>query len=267
MVAKPRSVKTREPALVAYEQPLSERVRTFMRLEFLFDQANHHARGEHAWDSRATLDALLDIQSLLGKGDIRAEVLKEMERQVQVLGKLKHHAEIDSVRLGNILDSLDKLKDRLEAPGEPVGKTLKDSDFLNTLRNRASIPGGTCGFDLPGLHHWLGLPPETRIADLERWLQTLDPLSRSLRLILMLTRESSVPQRLTADAGMYQTQLNSSLPCQLIRILVAPELGVYPEISGGKHRIVVRFMERGGINQRPRQTAEDIHFQMACCQF
>src|SRR5690606_16795561 len=112
-------------------------------------------------------------------------------------------------RLGNILDSLEKLRTRLDGSGAQVGRALKDNEFLAALRQRNTIPGGTCGFDLPSLQHWLSLPADERRSQLARWLQEVDALSRSLRLVLMLLRESSAPQAVRASGGVFQQSLES----------------------------------------------------------
>ena len=39
-------------APLLYEQPLNERMRTFLRLEFLFKQVQYLATKESSWDSR-----------------------------------------------------------------------------------------------------------------------------------------------------------------------------------------------------------------------
>src|SRR5690606_7195008 len=75
---------------------------------------------------------------------------------------------------------------------------LREHEFLNTIRNRTAIPGGTCEFDLPGYHFWLNRPEDDRRRDLERWLDTLEPLRRAIRLILNLIRNSASPSDETA---------------------------------------------------------------------
>ena len=60
---------------VTYEQPLAERMRTFLRLEFLAQQANHHSLQASTWSSRAAIGSLLEILTILGRGDIRGDVL------------------------------------------------------------------------------------------------------------------------------------------------------------------------------------------------
>ena len=46
--------------LVTYEQPLNERMRTFLRLSFLLDQAEFHAQGSSTWQSRAAVATLTE---------------------------------------------------------------------------------------------------------------------------------------------------------------------------------------------------------------
>ena len=41
---------------VVYEQPLNERMRTFLRLDFLYSQALYHNEKGSSWGSRAAVD-------------------------------------------------------------------------------------------------------------------------------------------------------------------------------------------------------------------
>ena len=44
-----------------FEQPLNERMRTFLRLDFLYNQALHHNEMASPWGSRAAMASLIDI--------------------------------------------------------------------------------------------------------------------------------------------------------------------------------------------------------------
>jgi cell division protein ZapD len=94
---------------IIYEQPLNERIRTFLRLESLFAQAAHHLRGTSQWDSRSTLNSMLDILSIFGRTDLKTEVLKELDRHAATLARLQLNPDIDKSRLGQILKDLQKL--------------------------------------------------------------------------------------------------------------------------------------------------------------
>ena len=56
---------------IVYEQPLNERMRAFLRLEFLFRQARHHLNGRTAYETRAALSSLIDVLAILNRGDAR----------------------------------------------------------------------------------------------------------------------------------------------------------------------------------------------------
>ena len=62
--------------MVIYEQPLNERIRTFLRLEHLFDKEDHFLAHISEWDSRASLSLLLDIIDMLARSDIKTELIK-----------------------------------------------------------------------------------------------------------------------------------------------------------------------------------------------
>ena len=63
-----------------YEQPLNERVRTFLRLEYLFDKVYHYLDLPDVWSSRLAVHSVLELNDLLGRSDIKTEVIKELER-------------------------------------------------------------------------------------------------------------------------------------------------------------------------------------------
>ncbi len=61
---------------VRYEQPLTERMRTFLRLEYLYRQLVFHVDRESEWASRAAVASLLDIIAILSRGDVRSDIIK-----------------------------------------------------------------------------------------------------------------------------------------------------------------------------------------------
>lgn len=250
---------------LVFEQPLTERVRTFLRLEFLFSQIEHHAKLAPPWDSRAAIAALLELGALLTRGDVRTEVLKELERCSLFLHRLEGSPEVDGARLQSVLGELDTLRSSMSGNGESLGASLKENEFLNTIRNRTAIPGGTCQFDLPIYHTWLTQPHTRRMRDLDHWLDEFLPLRDAISLLLALTRESALPTREVAEQGMF-LHIFESPACPLVRVLVPATGGVYPEISAGRQRVTIRFLEGNDQNNRPRQTARDIGFKLVCCQ-
>ncbi|HHH35298.1 MAG TPA: cell division protein ZapD [Gammaproteobacteria bacterium] len=251
-------------ATIVYEQPLNERIRTFLRLEFLFRQADHSLHGASPWDSRATVACLIDILNIFGRNDLKNEIIKELERQAANLAPLERLPGVDKDKLGQTLGNMEALTDRLYVAQGQVGQLLKDNEFLCSIKQRSSIPGGTCDFDLPAYHHWLQQPPQRRLKDLHRWLEEFSTIREALTLILRQVRESAPPQSVVAPGGFYQQSLDTNAPFQLVRAILPAEAPWFAEISGGKHRFTIRFMEPR-MTERPVQTDQDVEFQLACC--
>lgn len=250
---------------IIYEQPLNERIRTFLRLEFLFAQASHHLHQTSVWDSRCTLNSTLDILSIFGRTDLKTEVLKELERNASILARLEPNPDIDRARLKEILGELEKLSEKLHKTGGPIGADLKKNEFLSSILQRTAIPGGTCDFDLPAYHFWLQQPAKQRSQDLAIWLNRFEAIAQAIQLILRLTRESTALKSVTAHSGFFQKTLDSNHPCQLVRVAVAKNVPFYAEISGGRHRFTVRFMESSTQDGRTRQATDNIDFELGCC--
>ncbi len=250
---------------VVYEQPLSERVRVLLRLEFLFEQAGHHLQRPSGWDARATFSTLLDILALLGRSDLKSELLKELERHVSYVERFRETPGVDPAKLDEVARRLEALNRALYGSGEPFGQSLKGNDFLNALRQRSAIPGGMCAFDIPALHHWLQRPPETRLEQLQAWFARLEPLSETTALLLRVLRESAAPRARVAAGGLYQQGLDPSTPVQLVRAALPREASCFAEISGGRHRLTVRFRAQPDLETRPAPVREDVAFELTCC--
>ena len=146
-----------------------------------------------------------------------------------------------------------------------LGQQLRDNDFLCGIRQRSSIPGGTCDFDLPSYHFWLQhVDFATRKQQLIEWSGQLSHVYNAVVTTLHLIRKSTVFSPATSVSGFYHHNLDSNQPNQLIRIQIPSEANYFPEISAGKHRFTVRFMHFD-IDNRPQQADEEIKFSLSCC--
>lgn len=253
------------PARIIYEQPVNERTRVFLRLEYLFRQAGHHLTCHTAWDSRATLNCILEIVEIFGNTNLKSEVIKELERHAGTLKRLAQNPAVDHDQLTTVLKEIALHVDDMHQLNGQIASELKTSEFLTSIRQRSAIPGGTCDFDLPAFHFWLQQPAAVRHQDLLHWLGNFDAIGQAIRLILKLTRNSTPLKPAVASGGLYQRTLDPSLPCQLIRIALPHDASCYAELSGGRHRFTARFLEFTTAGSRARQTDRDIAFELACC--
>lgn len=250
---------------VSYEQPLTERMRTFLRLEFLFRQAAHHSAGRSTWETRAAVGSLLDILAIVTRADVRKDVMHELERYAVDLENFHARPGVDNARLAALLTSVQSLRDQLSGCNKQLTRKLADCDFLSSIRHRSAIPGGTCEFDLPDYSHWLNRSYDNRRKDFSNWMESLRPLCDAVNKLLWLTRESTPPTETVAAGGMYQHVFERKAGSQLLRVLLPEASDVYPEISGNQHRFTVRFHQWRDIKSRPMQTGEDVTFFLACC--
>lgn len=248
-----------------FEHPLNERTRLLLRLAHLFQQLDFFLPLESGWHSRAAMSSLLDIANILSRTDIKSEIIKELERQISKLSRIRQTPGVDMERLGQIMDDLEQHLVLLHRAEGQLGQDIRENEFLKSIMQRSTIPGGNCAFDLPQYHYWLEQPPEYRIAHLQQWTGRLRPLQHAVSLLVSLIRTSSTPKKEVAAQGFFQQTLDTQVPVQLIRVAVAPESGLFAEISGGKHRFSVRFLRFHDDGQRPTQTHDDIPFRLTTC--
>jgi cell division protein ZapD len=252
-------------AQITYEQPLNERIRTLLRLDHLFKLAEHHMGGGSEWNVRSVLNTLLDINELIGRTDIKSELIKELERDLGTFKALQRNPGVDLKRLDLVLNDLQNYLEELRDANCQPGQLLKQDELVNSIKQRNVISGGTCNFDLPAYHQWLHRPLEVHRQQLEAWQQDLRIVRKSTLLVLNLIRNSSNPAVEIADKGFFQKSLELNSSCQLIRVVLPSSVSYYPEISAGKHRVTVRFMEQPDTMQRPVQTELNVEFNLHCC--
>ncbi len=248
-----------------FEQPLNERMRTFLRLDFLYSQALYHNEKGSSWGTRAAVDSLLDMLAILTRGDVRSDVLKELERHLVLLNEFQHRQGIDTARLRALLTNLVRLRSELISVGGSWLQPLRDSEFLAAIKLRSTIPGGTCEFDLPDYFFWLNQSAESRIEAFARWLTLLRPLCDTIAELLWLTRQNGRPREEFAAGGVFNVTFDRDNPYQLLRICLPPGVALYPEISGSHHRCSMRFLQWHGIEQRSTQSDSDVAFTLICC--
>jgi len=250
---------------LVFEQPLNERMRTFLRLDFLYSQALYHNETASQWGTRAAVTSLIDILAIITRSDVRSEALKELERQLTSLGEFQSKPGVDANRLKALITNLTRLRSELLNAGIANLQPLKDSDFLNAVKHRSSIPGGTCEFDLPDYLFWLSQPDESRVRAFNQWLTVLRPLCDAVSELIWLTRQHGRTRQETAQGGNFTITFDRENPLQLLRIALPASMGLYPEVSGSHHRCNMRFLSWKGLAERATQADSDVKFLLTCC--
>jgi cell division protein ZapD len=251
---------------VVYEHPLNERVRSRLRLEHLFEQVNYRLKSISTWDSRAAVEGLIKILDFIGRNDLKPDLMKDLERWEQEYTRLQTLPGVDQERLNRLLEKIRRTVGELAQLERQAERALNENPLINSVRQRSGIPGGTCDFDLPAYHFWLQRIPQQRQSELAEWLYTLEPLRTAIELSLYLVRNNADTSHEVAKEGVFQMKPDDSRQVfQLIRVMLPGTCPYYPEISGGKHRLTIRFFEYTHSRQRSEQTEQNVQFELCCC--
>jgi cell division protein ZapD len=250
--------------LVLYEYPFNEGIRTMLRLEHLFDRLGQLVARDAPVDHHFALATIFEIMDVASRADLKSDLLKELERHRGQLHGYRGHPSISEAALDAMIARIDHAFNGLnQLPGK-AGQVLASNDWLMSIRSRINIPGGTCEFDLPAYYAWQQHAPAKRRSDLEGWMVTLTPLAEALQVLLGLLRDSGVPQRLVATGGQYQQSLAAGKVYQLMRVSIAADCGLVPEITGHRLMVSVRFM-RPDAEGRLRNGGVDTAFDLTLC--
>jgi len=248
--------------LVIYEHPLNEKLRTYMRVEHLFAQLNSCKKLEYEFQALSLFSALFALVDLLERSDVRNELTKELERTEKDLVKWAQHPDICDDVLQNTLKKVMQLQSGLHSK-QRICTPIKEEPFLASLKQRFSIPGGQCDFDLPQLHYWLQLDSDQRNAKLEHWLAPLGAIEQAVNMVMTFVRERGQFSSVKAPEGFYQ---DTTGDIEMLRIKYTPAYGAFPTVSGNKYRYALRFMQLCDEADTGRANVkQDIMFSLAKC--
>jgi len=245
-----------------YEYPLNERVRNLLRLEHALNKLAFFAQPGDARLHQVAITTLFDVLELTERSDIKTALLQDLDRQRTTLTALADHPEVAPDKLAATLQQLEVAAARLTAQGR-AGQTLRDHEWLASLRGRVNMPGGVTPMDAPSYYAWQMRETAARCQDLQTWTAPLAPLAECLALALGLLRQSGQQQNALAASGCYQ-QMLAGKAYQLLRVWVHAEENVFPEISANKYMVWIRFATQGQAG-KPQTSVRDIPFHLALC--
>ena len=250
--------------MILYEYPFNERIRTYLRLQELFDRLTVLQARDEPLDHHFALITLFEVMEVAARPELKADVLKDLERQKQVYASYRGNPAISEKALDGVLAQLDAHFTALNSQTGRLGHELTDNDFLMAIRSRAVIPGGTCEFDLPAYHAWKHQPPEVRRTELGHWMASFAPLAHAIELLMQMLRESGMTQKVMATGGQLQQNLPQGRTFQLLRLRIDPQLGLTPEISCNRLVVVIRLLQQQADGQQSASSL-DIPFEMTLC--
>jgi len=250
--------------MAVYDYPFNERIRTLLRVEDLFAQVLHNIKSSEKQQHHNALVTLLQMLDVVDRAELKADLLQELDRQLIAMRMLLGNPSIAEGRLEKIMDDINEAAAGLRAETTKLGQSLRANEWLMSIKQRASIPGGLCAFDLPSYHYWLGLPLTKRKSDFNTWLEPLMPMFNAVGIILQILRGTGATHNFTAMNGSYQQMLAGAKPAQLLRLEIDDGQECFPEVSANKYAINIRFNSLE-CSLRPQKCEQDIKFVLTLC--
>lgn len=250
--------------MILYEYPFNERIRTYLRLEHLFNRLGELSSRESALDHHYALTTIFEVMDVGSRADLKSDVMKDLEKQKQIFHSYRGNPAIAEGALDEVITRLEQCFMSLNNIAGKAGQSLTENDWLMSVRSRMGIPGGTCEFDLPAYYAWQKSSISRRQSDITRWSEPLIPLASAIHLLLKILRESGSAQKMIANGGQFQQNLPQGKPFQLLRMRIDSALNLIPEISGNRLIVMVRMM-RQDKEERLHPSNEDATFELTLC--
>jgi cell division protein ZapD len=243
--------------IITFEYPLNEKMRSYLRFEFLFLQLTKSKQFTHESDATVFFKALFELLELSERCDIRHDLVKDLRALAVQTKEWLQHDEVDQQAVSEFLTEIERLIEAVIATPKQL-RYFKTNRFLTSLKQRFCIPSGCCNFDLPQYHFWLSEGPQKQSKDADTWLTHFEALQKALILFLKIKRSQGSASEKNAVNGFYQGVVeNSSFVC----IELDTSFAVYPMISGHKDRYSIRFMSTDIENH----LSDNIKFKQICC--
>ncbi len=249
--------------MISYEFPLNERVRTFLRLEDLFSRVEKLVESNDQCSHHAALGVIFEILEVTSRGELKSEILQDLERQKRTLAALRNNPQISEDALDSMLAKISSVSSQLLALTGKIGQHIRENEWLMLIKQRACIPGGMCEFDLPSYHYWQNQQDSVRRGHLQEWLMPMLPIYTGLKILLQLMRENCNSHVFIAYKGSFQ-QMQGGKVAQLLRVTLDKDLLCIPEMSANKYALNIRFVN---ANYSAKTTVynQNLEFKLTFC--
>ena len=102
-------------ALILYEYPFNESIRTMLRLEHLFDRLGKLIPRDDAVDHHYALATLFEIMDVASRADLKSDLLKDLDRQRSQLQSYRGNPAISEAVLNAVVGKVDHAFNALNA--------------------------------------------------------------------------------------------------------------------------------------------------------
>ena len=218
--------------MLNFDHPLTERVRSLIRIEHLFNRFNHATSGDDKWSHHIALSTLFEIMESSSRAELKLDILQELERQRQ---SEKYQNDVP------MLERLNQTAQNLQEVQQKFGQHIRENEWLMAVKQRILVAGGTTPVELPSYYFWQKVDARKRRQDLQRWSQFMMPT--------------------------YYEHSKMEQNIHLLTIEIPQSLGALPEVSANKYFTHIRFVRASQEGMRGEVIPHDIDFKMIVCSF
>lgn len=245
--------------MLYFDYPLSERVRNFVRIGQLGERFDTVLAGDNPWLHHVAVCTLFELSECASRADLKRDLLHELERQ-----RMQQNAQSEPDR--ERVEQLNRAIADLQAAHPQSAQSLRENEWLTAFKQRLNIPGSTTAVELPSYHYWLNRPAEQHREYLQKWIRPTLPVRQAVSLVLENLYKHTQTLECEAKNGVYQ---HGGLiqTTQLLRIGIAAEHGVVPEVSANKYLTNISFFQADQESMRSKVSAGTFPFQLMLCSF
>ena len=242
-----------------YEEPVQEKVRKFIKIEFLFNKLFYFKHKENKHDNYIALLALCELYEILSRSDIKSELIREIENQNHYFKKIKEIPEANSEKLSSILEKQKVLLQLIHGIESNYLEYLENDILFKTIAKNSINP-----LQPTSVEFWLSRDIVLRENQINLWTEPLLFIKKSVDFILEVIRKSGRFEDKLAEKGFFIEKLDPKRNILLIRITLTSDLYYYPQISVGKQRLNIMFMSKDDKNNLISHK-EDVAFILTTC--
>ena len=247
---------------VIYEHPITEHAKWLKKIEVTYSKIESliKSRKQHVFANIIFL--IIELETLVSGQENRIDIQKVLNKKKNFLVSLTSNPEVNYEILEKTLEELEEADKRLRYLEVPPGNNLQKDHFIQSIKCKYNIKGPLYDFELPHLNYWGHKETELQLDRIEFWLEDLIPIVKTAELILRISRKSGQKNICTAEFGFYQYVNEKQTNLDLMQIKVHPNLQEFPEITGNKHKFLIRFLEEKSTQLKPQLATKSIMFEL-----
>ena len=242
----------------AFEFPLTERIRFFLKFEHLAKQLKEKIFYSGQIPALSALADLCDLLEICGNKDVLKEIRHQLRHQLEQFKRLQGRSDIKYVSLEKYLARVKKGLLDLDTVS-PDFFSLNNNPIISVARRRFHMIAGVCSFDAPILAAWEN-KQEVLTSCFDTWWGELEEMSNLVFEILDVSRECANSEDVEVKGGHCRRHfLNASEnKPQMLRLRMHGRHGIFPDMSVGKYGFSFHLFEIIDVTQRPQKVTYDV---------